>query len=847
MIKKLIQLEHGAIDWNTWASGNLYFVFKRICLDVDSMGSDSVGLEQLLGFKLPVDLKISKYESSARKIIESHTSEELENISEIVSYFAKNYQENSCCFFSELYEKLKKRALKSTFKDILTPGSGVKISNERLFITTQYFTDDYMARYLIKDALSDLKDDVKVIDVACGGGNFLTIALEEMFNQECLNIPINKRRNVLEALLLNQLIGFDIDPSMIELSKISLYAKGCTLVNNLLNVAPVVRLYQSKYGFYDIKNKLELGIENSQSTIFLTNPPFAGKRDITEDLREYLKVNFSLSNGDMCVSFLQNMMSIMQNTDVLGVVIQRSWMNLKSFHKFREMFLSNYKLTSCIDLGAGAFQEISGEKASVALVSVTKNQGHEQYKTQFVDLNNLTFMEKKKVLNSSRIRKFETNVDLKLLRVNGENSFKYQLGNSLLNILKASCSYRDFATPMQGSSTGDHKKFIDFIWKRKNDENWKPVSKGGGYCQWFGLNHYCIKWGNDGEFIRGNKGSALRNINKIEQTQLVFSDTGTLGLNVRLKVEGQIFVASGPGIHVKEGCVYSHIAYLNSIFASYLIRNFSPKLTIAAGYIGMLPMTKEIAFDEELSDFSRKIIELKKLKQSSLINNLLYSFEDLFIGRGETMRVVFSNVINDISRAYETCQIEDKINCRVFELLNLSPSDIENIYKKMYPRRYLPFNTYNIADLDDSISSNMDKATEFKGCKAKGNILGHDNIMALLSSQYDSDRSNIFSVLSEHPDDLLKTTSFYLEDLLHKIILKCMGFNNVCNWSEIKIDIKEVMFESSNYFSDIQEACQKYLNLSFTEWILNRLSIVHLDAFKGAPILYCHEDFLELK
>ncbi|HBN05952.1 MAG TPA: hypothetical protein DD434_09225, partial [Bacteroidales bacterium] len=64
---------------------------------------------------------------------------------------------------------------------------------------------------------------------------------------------------------------------------------------------------------------------------------------------------------------------------------------------------------------------------------------------------------------------------------------------------------------------------------------------------------YCVKWGTDGEFIKSQPGSAIRNAAYFEETELVFSDTGTAGLNVRVLLPGQLFVASGPGIRLKYG------------------------------------------------------------------------------------------------------------------------------------------------------------------------------------------------------------------------------------------------------------------------------------------------------
>ena len=88
--------------------------------------------------------------------------------------------------------------------------------------------------------------------------------------------------------------------------------------------------------------------------------------------------------------------------------------------------------------------------------------------------------------------------------------------------------------------------------------------------------------------------SYCRNVKYFGDTQMVFSDTGTAGLNVRVLLDNQIFIASGPGIRVVEGNEYAHLAFLNSRIAAYYVRMMSPKLTIAAGYIGQIPVNDNI-------------------------------------------------------------------------------------------------------------------------------------------------------------------------------------------------------------------------------------------------------------
>lgn len=72
--------------------------------------------------------------------------------------------------------------------------------------------------------------------------------------------------------------------------------------------------------------------------------------------------------------------------------------------------------------------------------------------------------------------------------------------------------YKDIAVPMQGTSTGNAKELVGYFWEHFGDFEWVSVSNGGGYCRWQGLNDSVVKWGEDGEYIKAQKGSALSNV-----------------------------------------------------------------------------------------------------------------------------------------------------------------------------------------------------------------------------------------------------------------------------------------------------------------------------------------------
>jgi len=148
-----------------------------------------------------------------------------------------------------------------------------------------------------------------------------------------------------------------------------------------------------------------------------------------------------------------------------------------------------------------------------------------------------------------------------------------------------------------------------------------------------------IKWGKEGEYIKSQKGSALRNVKYFGDTQMLFSDTGTAGLNVRVLLDNQIFIASGPGIRVVEGNEYAHLAFLNSRIAAYYVRMMSPKLTIAGGYIGQIPVNDNIYSSVVLEKEARLCVELKRKMLSTRPNNIEY--ESTYIQN------ISGNLLND--------------------------------------------------------------------------------------------------------------------------------------------------------------------------------------------------------
>ena len=259
---------------------------------------------------------------------------------------------------------------------------------------TQFFTEHYMIDYLLENINSKLS----LFDPCCGGGNILTQALEYYYYNNDIE---------LNDILVN-LVGYELDPILANIATLNLKLKALTLLkeshqyidyNTWEQLSPNIytSVETNEYkGSLDnttiinirTKEKDTINAFLNRFSNVITNPPFATIKGMNSLLKNFLKENYPDSNSDICVAFLDRLIHFSTDNGTILVVSQNSWMFLNSFRKFREKFLSSYFIDSIADLGTGAFMDLSGEKANVALIKYI-NKKELNSKIKFLNLKNL--------------------------------------------------------------------------------------------------------------------------------------------------------------------------------------------------------------------------------------------------------------------------------------------------------------------------------------------------------------------------------------------------------------------------------------------------------------------------
>ena len=714
-----------------------------------------------------------------------------------------------------------------------------KLSLDSGLESTQFFTEEYMIKYLTKDIPKTATATSVYLDPACGGGNFLSHILNQLFALRCrvLDNPVSCIENIF-----NTLYGYELDPNLAAVASVNLKLKALMLMAKVRQVSTAdwklfcPNIYTSVepngFGFLEadfathkIRRVADGKLENLKSltavtTEIYTNPPFQTVKGMASSMKEHLKKYFPNAKCDLCNAFILQCIDKIQIGGVIGLVTQSSWMYLDSFENLRREVISNNSIGAIADLGSGAFYDLSGEKANVALVKVSKMPQSNAH-VKVLTVRDIPLKEKAAALEKAS--------DLEMLMQQKQLFGGEHMAFSLNQTNQGTAcvmpgKYGDYGVPMQGTSTGDAARLIGYYWEHLNDPEWAPVSKGGSYSRWCGLNSYVLKWGTDGEYIRATKGSALRNTKYFDRTSLVYSDTGTSGFNARLLERGQLFVASGPGIRDIQGSPYAHLALLNSRVFSYYLRALSPKLTVAAGYISRVPVPTGLLDRIELDTLGRECYDRKREQLKVRPNNLEWCAP-----------VIEAQSLEDFAWQLFTKEMQDelvKLSCEkkmddiILEAYALDNAELLKLNETV-GMPVVEITGMPVADkLDKVMAQAMDANCQIVRTRVNKQSLGCDGVLEFVARKEQISPDRIVELLSS-PELFLECKAKYKNLVLHNIVLAILGFrvetHDVVQMSELRQRFYAMYPGLKNEWNKV------------AEWITTWFNSIHTQAFSNRP------------
>lgn len=324
-------------------------------------------------------------------------------------------------------------------------------------------------------------------------------------------------------------------------------------------------------------------IMSGKYDVCVTNPPYRGVSDVSENLRSYLKTEYPFSCSDLSTVFMDYGLDIIRNQGYLSMINIPVWLSLASYTKLRKKIIDNFSIINLLHLGRGVFGSDYGT-VSFIISSTHQDNYYGFYKKFFHRLSLVTSVEDKKDIFFGKTRDYKANQSLyKKL----PNYLIAYAANSIF--VKAFTEHKElnhFATIFEGLKTRNKDKFVR-LWHEISSPVWKPYAKGGNFRRWYGNDDYVVKWGEDGSEIRNYKKSSGANFQYYNNETITYNAM-TMSPFTGRYIKNQLFGGGGGGI-TNSKHILSILAFVNSVVFNYIISPMKSTVNFEVGQIGNIP------------------------------------------------------------------------------------------------------------------------------------------------------------------------------------------------------------------------------------------------------------------
>ena len=233
-----------------------------------------------------------------------------------------------------------------------------------------FYTPLEIVRYMVENTLKDVDltvdEDIRILDISCGAGYFLSEAFQYLNSKYS-----DMRKHIVENILW----GTDINQEALDLAKkeLSFLAKEECRTN--------LNCYDSL--LYDESNIA--GIENESFDYIIGNPPYIGHKKVPTEYKRKLQRLYKdiyKDKSDISYCFIKRAVELLKQGGVLSFITSRYFLEGPSGVGLRKFITENCQVLSIVDFGGfGVFQD-----AGVATCIITLEKGSGGEKTEVMKL-----------------------------------------------------------------------------------------------------------------------------------------------------------------------------------------------------------------------------------------------------------------------------------------------------------------------------------------------------------------------------------------------------------------------------------------------------------------------------
>ena len=619
--------------------------------------------------------------------------------------------------------------------DIFRSQTAPKITKSQLAMRTQQFTPQWISDFLVQNTLGKLwygmhpdsrlpeqwayfvppanpfppchpksACELKILDPACGTMHLGLAALkvlvaiyrEELAHAGDTGWPekpsVAQERDIMAAIVQNNLYGIDLDPLAIELSALTL---------SLACRSPSVRtfnLLQTDSLKPNIHHRFREGSFPEAFDVILLNPPYLDKRDYNPMLKAFMLRQFKNNGRNLYTAFLERATGFLAPGGRLGAVTPQTFMFISSFDTLRQILLEGHSIETLVHTGLNTFDDAVVDCAFYVLRREDLASRRETSEASYFHLTSYTSPEEK---NAQLIRlidgmKKEPEKQLPSVYTYRQTDFNALPGSPWVywigaNIRRLFCDLPPLgqkAELRQGLATTDNGRFLRFWWEIPREQvacscqtlreaaesgnKWFPYLKGGAFKKWYGNREYLVNWGNDGQeikeeitrrypYLKGEWRWVAKNTEYYFREGVSYSYLTSGKFSARLSPAGSIFDVAGSSIFTQDPLQV--LGILNSRFCRFALGLINHTVNFQVGDLGKLPMPRESSL--RLVDLVTEAIE--QTRRLETFNETSPEFI------APAPWADHDTVINSVHRRLNS--IQQEIDCEVYRLYRLDSED----------------------------------------------------------------------------------------------------------------------------------------------------------------------------
>lgn len=369
---------------------------------------------------------------------------------------------------------------------------------------------------------------------------------------------------------------------------------------NLINVAKI------------LSNKYE---------IVVTNPPYMGSSGMDKVLSEFAKKNYPNSKNDLFAMFMEQCEHLSLEKGYYGMITQQAWMFLSSFQKMRTKLVEKTTIINMANLGARAFEEISGEvvQTTTFVINKVKKENYKGYYIRLVDFKS-QFSKQKEYRNA--INYEESTIKFVFEQENIKKipgmPIAYWISKDFISIFENAKKVSDFSERVtKGIFTGANDKFLR-LWHEVsindiNNGKWNKYAKGGQYRKWYGNTQHVILWENNAHELRNFERSGMGASKYYGKPHIVWSGISTGKPSFRYNSDDVYFDDVSPAVIFQNNSnMNSLLGLLNSKLVEYILKFIAPTMHFQIGDIRSIPIKESILFDSKIDEIVESNIQISK-------------------------------------------------------------------------------------------------------------------------------------------------------------------------------------------------------------------------------------------